>query len=558
MARDRSDGCVEAVSAVSYMCGDIQSKWRWPDCRCRGFRGGNVDAKASPAVKAQTRTESDSMGKIEVPNDRYYGAQTARSLIHFDIGRETMPPELIRAFGVLKKAAALVNKDLGKLSADKAKLIVQAADEVIAGKLDAHFPLRIWQTGSGTQTNMNANEVVSNRAIEISGGVMGSKNPIHPNDDVNMSQSSNDTFPTAMHIAAASRVAEALIPAVERLRDALNAKAREFGDVVKIGRTHLMDATPLTVGQEMSGWTSMLDRDIDRLKEILPGLYDLAIGGTAVGTGMNAPPEFAERAAAKISELTGLPFRSHPNKFAALSSHDELVFASGALKTLGASLMKIANDIRWLASGPRAGLGELSLPENEPGSSIMPGKVNPTQSEAITMVAVQVFGNDAAIGFAGSQGNFELNLFKPVIIFNFLNSVRLLSDACRSFTRHRIVGMELDQQRIAQNVQNSLMLVTALSPKVGYDKAAEIAHKAHHEHLSLRAAALKLGYLTAQEFDDLVRPEQMTAPQINAKFFQHAIRRSRLPCRETPGISFTSAQIRIGFRKFLAWDYDFL
>jgi fumarate hydratase class II len=452
------------------------------------------------------------MGKIEVPNDRYYGAQTARSLIHFDIGRDTMPPELIRAFGVLKKAAALVNQDLGKLPPEKARFIVQAADEVIAGKLDEHFPLHVWQTGSGTQTNMNANEVISNRAIEIAGGVMGSKKPIHPNDDVNMSQSSNDTFPTAMHIAAASRVSEVLIPAVSELRDAIAEKARSFENVVKIGRTHLMDATPLTVGQEMSGWVSLLDRDIKRLKEVLPGLYDLAIGGTAVGTGLNAHPEFAERAAKKIAELTGLPFRSHPNKFAALSAHDEIVFASGALKTLAASLMKIANDIRWLGSGPRAGFGELLLPENEPGSSIMPGKVNPTQSEAVTMVAVQVFGNDAAIGFAGSQGNFQLNVFKPVIIHNFLNSVRLLADASRSFTRHCIAGMEIDRQRIDQNLQNSLMLVTALSPKVGYDKAAEIAHKAHHERLSLREAALKLGYLTAQEFDDLVRPENMTHP----------------------------------------------
>ena len=479
---------------------------------CMSFQGGNVDAKASPAVKAQTRIESDSMGKIEVPNDRYYGAQTARSLIHFDIGRETMPPELIRAFGVLKKAAALVNKDLGKLSAEKAKLIVQAADEVIEGKLDEHFPLHIWQTGSGTQTNMNANEVISNRAIEIAGGALGSKKPIHPNDDVNMSQSSNDTFPTAMHIAAASRVAEVLIPAVEKVRDALAAKAGAFADIVKIGRTHLMDATPLTVGQEMSGWVSQLDRDIERLQMVLPGLYDLAIGGTAVGTGLNAHPEFAERAARKISELTGLPFVSHPNKFAALSAHDEIVFASGALKTLAASLMKIANDVRWLASGPRAGFGELILPENEPGSSIMPGKVNPTQSEAMTMVAVQVFGNDAAIGFAGSQGNFQLNVFKPVMIHNFLNSLRLLADACRSFVDHCVLGMELDLARIEQNVKNSLMLVTALSPKIGYDKAAEIAHTAHHQHTSLRAAALKLGYLTEKEFDELVKPENMTHP----------------------------------------------
>jgi fumarate hydratase class II len=471
-----------------------------------------VDANTTAAAKPEVRIESDSMGKIEVPNDRYYGAQTARSLIHFDIGLDKMPPSLIRAFGILKKAAALVNQDLKKLSPEKTRLIVQAADEVIAGKLDEHFPLRIWQTGSGTQTNMNANEVISNRAIEIAGGVMGSKKPIHPNDDVNMSQSSNDTFPTAMHIAAATRLAEGLIPAVTRLRDAVDAKAREFQDVVKIGRTHLMDATPLTVGQEISGWVSLLDRDIERLKLVLPGLYDLAIGGTAVGTGLNAHPEFAERAAKKIAELTGLPFKSHPNKFAALSAHDEIVFASGALKTLGASLMKIANDIRWLASGPRAGFGEITLPENEPGSSIMPGKVNPTQSEAMTMVAVQVFGNDVAIGFAGSQGNFQLNVYKPVMIHNFLNSVRLLSDTCRSFTDHCIVGMQLDHARIRENVANSLMLVTALTPKIGYDKAAEIAHKAHHDHSSLRAAALKLEYLTEKEFDELVRPEKMTHP----------------------------------------------
>src|SRR5580698_6087667 len=344
-----------------------------------------------------TRTESDSMGQIEVPTDRYYGAQTARSLIHFDIGKDTMPPELIRSFGILKKAAALVNQDLGKLSAEKAALISQAADEVISGKLHEHFPLRIYQTGSGTQTNMNVNEVISNRAIEIAGGEMGSKKPVHPNDDVNMSQSSNDTFPAAMHIAAATETARMLLPAVKKIRDAIQAKAKEFEDVVKIGRTHLQDATPLTVGQEFSGWVSQLDRDGARIAVALDGLYDLAIGGTAVGTGLNAHPEFAERAAQKISELTGLPFRSHPNKFASLASHDEVVFASGALKTLAASLMKIANDIRWLASGPRAGLGELSLPENEPGSSIMPGKVNPTQSEAMSMVAVQVFGNDAAI-----------------------------------------------------------------------------------------------------------------------------------------------------------------
>src|SRR5713101_7934640 len=399
-----------------------------------------------PAQTAATRTESDSMGKMKVPADRYYGAQTARSLVHFAIGKDTMPAELIRAFGILKKAAALVNQDLGKLPADKAKLIAQAADEVIAGKLNGHFPLRIWQTGSGTQTNMNVNEVISNRAIEMAGGVMGSKKPIHPNDDVNMSQSSNDTFPTAMSVAAATETARRLLPAVKKLRDVLLAKSLEFADIVKIGRTHLQDATPLTFGQEFSGWVNMLDRDGARIAVAQDGLYDLAIGGTAVGTGLNAHPEFAERAARKIAELTGLPFRSHPNKFASLSAHDEIVFASGALKTLAASLMKIANDIRWLASGPRCGLGELSIPENEPGSSIMPGKVNPTQSEALTMVAVQVMGNDAAIGFAGSQGNFELNVFKPVIIFNYLHSIRLLHDASHGFTEYCIAGLGVDRE----------------------------------------------------------------------------------------------------------------
>ena len=471
-----------------------------------------MDTKTAPAAKAATRIESDSMGQVEVPSDRYYGAQTARSLIHFHIGTDTMPRELIRAFGILKKAAALVNQDLGKLPAEKAKLIVQAADEVISGKLDEHFPLRIWQTGSGTQTNMNANEVISNRAIELAGGVMGSKNPIHPNDDVNMSQSSNDTFPAAMHIAAASRVAQDLIPSVERLRSALDDKAREFRSIVKIGRTHLMDATPLTVGQEISGWVNLLDRDLARMREALWDLYDLAIGGTAVGTGLNAHPEFAERAARKIAELTGLPFKSHPNKFAALSAHDELVFASGALKTLATSLMKIANDIRWLASGPRAGFGELVLPENEPGSSIMPGKVNTTQSEAMTMVVAQVFGNDVAVSFAGSQGNFQLNVFKPVIIHNVLHSISLLTDACRSFREHCVEGIRLDLDSIQDHLNSSLMLVTALTPKIGYDKAAEIAKKAHREKLTLREAALALGHLTEKEFDEIVRPENMTHP----------------------------------------------
>jgi fumarate hydratase class II len=372
--------------------------------------------------------------------------------------------------------------------------------------------LRIWQTGSGTQTNMNANEVISNRAIEMAGGQMGIKKPIHPNDHVNMSQSSNDTFPTAMHIAAADRMKNKLIPAVRELRDVLDAKAKAFADIVKVGRTHLQDATPLTVGQEMSGWVSLLDRDMERLEAALDGLYDLAIGGTAVGTGLNAPPEFAQRAADKIAELTGLPFRSHPNKFAALSAHDELVFASGALKTLAVSLMKIANDIRWLASGPRCGLGELTIPENEPGSSIMPGKVNPTQCEAITMVAVQVMGNDVAVGLAGSQGNFELNVYKPVLIHNFLHSVRLLSDACRSFTEHCARGIEVNRQQVESDVQNSLMLVTALSPVVGYDKAAKIAHTAHVDHSTLREAALKLGFISAEEFDKWVKPEKMTHP----------------------------------------------
>ena len=452
------------------------------------------------------------MGSIDVRSDKYWGAQTERSLHHFDIGDDRMPPEMIRAFGILKKAAALVNYDLGKLPEDKMRLIVQAADEVISGKLNDHFPLRIWQTGSGTQTNMNANEVISNRAIELAGGVLGSKKPIHPNDHVNLSQSSNDTFPTAMNIAATWELEHKLLPAVMNLRNTLDAKAKAFQDVVKIGRTHLQDATPLTVGQEFSGWVSLLDRDLDRLRIALDGLFDLAIGGTAVGTGLNAPPGFAEAVAAKIDSLTGQPFRSHPNKFAALSAHDELVFASGALKTLAASLMKIANDVRWLASGPRCGFGELIIPENEPGSSIMPGKVNPTQCESLTMVAVQVMGNDAAIAFAGSQGNFELNVFKPVIIYNFLHSVRLLSAACRSFREHCASGIDLNREQIAHYVQNSLMLVTALSPVLGYDKAAEIAHVAHVDGSSLKEATLKLGYLSAEDFDRWVRPEKMTNP----------------------------------------------
>ncbi len=459
-----------------------------------------------------TRTETDSMGPIEVPADRYWGAQTARSLIYFPISHNVMPRSVIRAFGILKRAAAEVNQELGKLPPDKARLIVQAADEVTEGKLDDHFPLRIWQTGSGTQTNMNANEVISNRAIELAGGEMGSKKPIHPNDDVNMSQSSNDTFPTAMHIAAAEEMVHRLLPAVSKLRNALARKQAEFDDVVKIGRTHLMDAVPLTLGQEFSGYVAQLDADLARLNGVLPGLYELAIGGTAVGTGLNAPVGFAERVAARIAELTGLPFVSAPNKFAALASHDEMVMASGAIRTLAASLMKIANDVRWLGSGPRCGLAELILPENEPGSSIMPGKVNPTQSEAMTMVCVEVIGYDAAIAFAGTQGNFELNVFKPLMIYNLLHSIELLSDACNSFTDHCVAGLEANRRRIAEYVDSSLMLVTALSPHIGYDKAAQVAKKAHKEGTTLREAAKALAFLDEEEFDRLVRAEQMLQP----------------------------------------------
>jgi fumarate hydratase class II len=461
----------------------------------------------------KTRIETDSMGAIDVESDKYWGAQTERSLHHFNIGFDMMPREMIRALGILKKAAAMTNHELksDKLTREKLDLIVQAADEVIEGKLDAHFPLRVWQTGSGTQTNMNANEVISNRAIEIAGGEMGSKKPVHPNDDVNMSQSSNDTFPTAMYIAAAERL-NALIPRVQEVHDAIDAKAKEFAGVVKIGRTHLQDATPLTVGQEFGGWASLIERDVERLKQVMSGLLDLAIGGTAVGTGLNSHPEFADQAAAKIAELTGLPFKAHPNKFAALSAHDEIVFASGALKTLAGSLMKIANDIRWLGSGPRCGIGELVLPENEPGSSIMPGKVNPTQSEAMTMVAAQVLGNDAAIGFAGSQGNFELNVFKPVMIHNFLHSVRLLHDACYGFVEYCINGIELNRAQIDEYLNDSLMLVTALNQHIGYDNAAKIAKNAHKKGLNLKESAIELGLLTGEKFDELVKPEEMTHP----------------------------------------------
>ncbi len=504
------------------------------------------------------RIETDSMGPIRVPLDRYYGAQTARSLTHFAIGADTMPRPVIRAFGTLKKAAALVNSSLGLLSTEKADLIARAANEIISGHLDDHFPLRIWQTGSGTQTNMNVNEVVSNRAIALAGGHLGSKKPVHPNDDVNMSQSSNDTFPTAMHIAAAEELVHRLIPSVSALRDTLAAKSEEFRDIVKIGRTHLMDAVPLTLGQEFGGYVAQLDLGLTAVKATLPMLYELALGGTAVGTGLNAHPEFAVRVAKQIAELTGLPFATAPNKFQALAGHEPLTFASGSLKTLAASLMKIANDIRWLASGPRCGLGELSIPENEPGSSIMPGKVNPTQSEALTMVCVQVIANDVAVSLGASQGNFELNVFKPVIIHNFLHSVRLLTDACRSFREHcaadmpetnyealeyvvspetamlevdqsRIVpkangavrkGIDANRKTIAKILHESLMLVTALNRHIGYDAAAKIAKAAHHNGTTLREEAAKLapplkdgtGTLTAEKFDQIVRPEKMTAP----------------------------------------------
>jgi len=459
------------------------------------------------------RVESDSMGKIEVPADHYWGAQTERSLIHFAIGHDIMPRSLIRALGILKKAAAEVNRDLKKLPPDLAGLIVRAADEVIAGKLDAEFPLRIWQTGSGTQTNMNANEVISNRAIELAGGELGSKKPVHPNDHVNMSQSSNDTFPTAMHIAAAEELTHRLLPALAGLIEALKRKQAEIADIVKIGRTHLMDAVPLTFGQEFSGYVAQLEHGVARVTATLPEVMELAIGGTAVGTGLNTHPEFADRCAARIAQLTGLKFTSAPNKFAALAGHDALVAASGTLKALACSLMKIANDIRWMGSGPRCGLGELSLPENEPGSSIMPGKVNPTQSEAMTMVCVQVMGNDAAIGFAGSQGNFELNVFKPVIIHNLLHSITLISDSCGLFAEHCVDGIQVNREKIHGYVESSLMLVTALSPHIGYDNAAKVAKKAHHEGTTLKAACLALGLLKAEEFDRYVVAEKMIGPE---------------------------------------------
>ncbi|MBF2077035.1 MAG: class II fumarate hydratase [Synechococcales cyanobacterium T60_A2020_003] len=465
-----------------------------------------TDSAAAP------RTETDSMGAIEVPGDRYWGAQTQRSLIHFAIGDDVMPREMIRALGILKRAAATVNGNLGTLPIEHVDLITQAADDVIAGYLDDHFPLRVWQTGSGTQTNMNTNEVIANRAIELAGGVLGSKTPIHPNDHVNCAQSSNDTFPTAMHIAAAEQITHHLLPRVQRLRDALAEKRDAFTDIVKIGRTHLMDAVPLTLGQEFSGYVDQLDKDLRRIESTLPDLFELALGGTAVGTGLNTHPEFAERVAQEIATLTNLPFVSAPNKFSALAAHDAIVMASGALRTLACSLMKIANDLRWMGSGPRCGLGELLLPANEPGSSIMPGKVNPTQCEAMTMVCVQVLGNDGAIAIAGTQGNFELNVFKPMMIFNLLNSVRLLGDACEMFTEHCVVGLAANRERIQQFLNDSLMLVTALNPHIGYDKAAQVAKKAYTDRSTLRQACIDLGFLTGEDFDRLVRPEQMIYP----------------------------------------------
>jgi fumarate hydratase class II len=462
-----------------------------------------------------TRVEKDSMGDIEVPADRYWGAQTQRSLLHFQAGagHDLLPREMIWAFGILKKAAAQTNAELGLLDAEKTALIVRAAEEVISGGLDAHFPLVVWQTGSGTQSNMNVNEVISNRAIELAGGRMGSKQPVHPNDDVNKAQSSNDTFPTAMHIAALKAL-EPLQEAVRVLQVVLEAKARENADVIKIGRTHLMDAVPMTLGQEIGGWAKLLENDLKRIAVTLPQLHELALGGTAVGTGLNTHPRFAEISAKHIAALTGRPFVSAPNKFEALSAHDALVFAHGALKTLACSLMKIANDVRWLASGPRAGLGEISIPENEPGSSIMPGKVNPTQSEALTMICAQVLGNDVAINIGGASGNFELNVFKPLIIHNFIQSARLLAKGTEGFTHHCAEGLTPDKARIAELLGKSLMLVTALNPHIGYDKAAAIAKKAHHEGSTLKEAALSLGLLTEAQYDAWIVPERMARPDL--------------------------------------------
>jgi len=461
----------------------------------------------------ETRIETDSMGEIEVPSNLYYGAQTARSLIHFDIGVETMPRELIRGMGILKKASALVNAELGLMPENIKNLISKAADEVIEGKLDDHFPLRVWQTGSGTQSNMNTNEVIANRGIELAGGIVGSKDPVHPNDHVNMGQSSNDTFPTAMHIAAVERIRNTLIPSLTTLADSFKKKSIEFKSIIKIGRTHLMDATPLTLGQEFSGYTTQLEYSLDRINGCMPRMYQIALGGTAVGTGLNSHRDFPVKVAQKIAEITACPFVTAPNKFESLAAHDAIVETSGVLKTIACSLMKIANDIRWLGSGPRCGIGEVVLPANEPGSSIMPGKVNPTQSEAMTMVAAQVIGNDTAINVGGSSGNFELNVFKPVMIYNLLQSIRLLADSSRSFNDHCVVGIKPDTTQIEKHLNGSLMLVTALNPHIGYDNAAKVAKKAYQENTTLKESAVALGLLTADEFDEKVRPEKMTGPK---------------------------------------------
>lgn len=458
-----------------------------------------------------TRVETDSMGPVEVPADKYYGAQTMRSRMNFRIGKEQMPIEIVHAFGILKKAAALTNYELDNLDEDVCDLIVRAADEVIEGKLDDHFPLVVWQTGSGTQSNMNVNEVISNRAIELVGGEMGSKKPVHPNDHVNRSQSSNDTFPTAMHIAAVIGVEE-MLPKVRVLRDTLHGKANAFAHIVKIGRTHLQDATPLTLGQEISGWVAQIDHAMSAVEATMPQLRELALGGTAVGTGLNTHPQYADRVAEKISALSGKSFVSAPNKFAALAAHDAFVGTSGALKQLAVALMKIANDVRWLSSGPRSGIGELRIPENEPGSSIMPGKVNPTQCEAMTMVCTQVMGNDATIGIAGSQGNFELNVYKPVMAYNLLQSIRLLGDTCQSFNDNCAVGIEPNLETIDDKLRRSLMLVTALNPLIGYDNAAKVAKHAYKNNTTLREAAVELGLLTGEQFDDAITPEDMVGP----------------------------------------------
>ena len=461
----------------------------------------------------KTRTETDTFGPIDVPADRYWGAQAERSRGNFRIGWERQPLPVVRALGIVKRAAAEANMELGRLDPAIGKAVVQAAQEVIEGKLDEHFPLVVWQTGSGTQSNMNANEVISNRAIEILGGEMGSKKPVHPNDHVNMSQSSNDTYPTAMHVACAEEISHRLIPALQKLRNALNDKAQAWNHIIKIGRTHTQDATPLTLGQQFSGYTAQVENGIARIEQTLPKLMELAQGGTAVGTGLNTPIGFAEKVAEKIASITQLPFKTAPNKFEALAAHDAMVFSHGAINTVAASLFKIANDIRLLGSGPRSGLGELSLPENEPGSSIMPGKVNPTQCEALTQVCVQIFGNHAALTFAGSQGHFELNVYNPVMAYNFLQSVRLMADAAVSFTDNCVVGIEPREDNIKAALERSLMLVTALAPKIGYDNAAKIAKTAHKNGTTLREEAVGGGYVTDEEFDAVVRPEKMIAPE---------------------------------------------